>query len=94
MKHIHKWILRIDNAAMWVCGISFIGYKLTDSDLFHSLIMVSGLVSIVCGIYFIIREIIIARSIKAFIKKFWLELFFFLMIVLMMATIVIGVSLK
>lgn len=94
MKHIHKWILRINNAAMWVCGICFIGYKLTDLDLFHSLLLISTPVFLACGIYFIIREIIIARSIKAFIKKFWLELFYFLMIVLMMVTIVIGVSLK
>lgn len=95
MKHIHKkWLLRINNAAMWVGGISFIGYKITDSDVFHSLLMISAPVYIACGIYFMIREIIIARSIKAFIKKFWPELLVCLIVAIIMATIVLGVSLK
>ncbi|MCQ2243182.1 MAG: hypothetical protein MJZ32_02870 [Bacteroidaceae bacterium] len=94
MKQIHKWILRLSNASMWVGAISFIGYKLTDSSVFYSLLLISSPVFIACGIYSIIREIIIARSIKAVIKKFWLELFYLLIIVIMMATIVIGVSLS
>lgn len=96
MKQIHKWILRLSDASMWVGAISFIGYKLTDSSVFYSFLLISSPVFIACGIYSIIREIIIARSIKAVIviKKFWLELFYLLIIVIMMATIVIGVSLS
>lgn len=91
MKHIHKkWLLRINNAAMWVGGISFIGYKITDSDVFHSLLMISAPVYIACGIYFMIREIIIARSIWEFFVKY-IYVFF---VCLIMGVIVLGVSLK
>lgn len=75
---------------MWVGGISFIGYKITDSDVFHSLLMISAPVYIACGIYFMIREIIIARSIWEFFVKY-IYVFF---VCLIMGVIVLGVSLK
>lgn len=91
MKHIHKkWLLRINNAAMWVGGISFIGYKITDSDVFHSLLMISAPVYIACGIYFMIRDFIIVRSIWEFFVKY-IYVFF---VCLIMGVIVLGVSLK